>query len=540
MQNETALARFRSLSGYQSGAEGVLPSLLNQIYEDKSIDTSALRLASKQGINLGGLIRSTLLRNSGVLSPGDYNLIAKMAFQPVDDNIDGVEEYDGSPEQNVVIDRSLTIFNRQDAFIGEAAMANLVPPKGLLELPSIEYEVKNVPIAIIGRGPAGILVNAALHRMGFSNITMFDKRASNLGIWAQPNVAGGTKNNPRVLSFENVASLEAAKGDGSKDGSAVATFVRKLAETYSEYGEEKIIVKKIVTGNFKHIVHFEQDGQAEFTEFPIVINCMGTGKPRPFTNDRMRYVGSEKVQAVRWQQQITRADVEGKNIAIIGLGNSTAEMMHQLNRLREEGAECDYRIFTHYPEDAILNPNDRVYHNRKYYRLFRDLSRPDLTGFQGDLPRTRQDYFQALDEERIVSDVRSWKLNGKYLNANVGGGDHEYRFDKLFALTGYEQDRDLLKNDFSIHFKNQAPVADYDGEFRDDDGDIQKGYFGLGALMDSPHDPNSVVLPGMMFRMPDMLFTIVARAFEYHAKKQAGVQAPITTGSEDDDLGDDD
>jgi cation diffusion facilitator CzcD-associated flavoprotein CzcO len=535
MQNETALSALRAYNGYLSDNEGLYPSLLRRHYDNKDISVGAIRAMRRDGISLGTLLRITLLRGLGRLSIDDARLIMVQSLNPGHANHGSLDEYDGSPEQNKVLDQSLTIYNSPSDFVGESAMSTFFNPDNLLA--NAPDTLKGIPIAVIGRGAAGTMIALALRRIGFRNVKLFDKRGSPLGIWGQSNVAKGTKNNPRSLSYNGLATLDSAKGDGLKDGASVAGFITNLSARM-EQPEIKRNVTAIEARDLKNIVRFEENGQASFEEFPIVINCIGTGKPRPLSNGRMKHLGKERIQAIRWQQQLEREDVEGLSIAIIGLGNSTAEMMSQLNELRAKGADCDYRILTHFPEDAVLNPNDTVHEGGKNYRVFRDLSKPDLTSFHGDLPRSRQDYFQALREERIRCGVKKWSVDGGEIEY-LGSDDGSYSFDKLYVLTGYEQDRELLSEKFSINFYSDGgPIADYDGEFRDDAGDISKGYFGLGALMDSEHDPNAVVIPGMMFRMPDMIFTIICRAYEVEAaRRAAAVVKPKAVVKADDLLG---
>lgn len=522
MQNETAISMLRAFNGYNSQNEGFFASLLRKHLDDKAISVDTIRFMVSQKIPVGSLIHGTLFRGKGNLSVNDMNFLVKMIYADGGSLSDlDVNDYDGSADQNKVIDRSLTLYNAEGFFVGESAMAQFSAVKNVVA--NADYEVKNISIAIIGTGPAGVMMASALRLAGFGNISHFDKAGSALGIWGQPNVSKGTKNNPRNLDFNGQATLNAARGDGTRDGDSVVNFIRTIGERAEIYhGSEKRPVTKIDIGDdFSYNLHYDEGKQASFNAFPIVINCMGTGKPREFNSDPSRMThnkGDSRAVAVRWQQRLERGDVQGKRFAFIGLGNSTAEMISQLNEFRNAGVECDYKIFTHYPEDSVFNPNDTVDDGR-LYRMFRDLSKPDLTGFQGDLPRARQDYMRSLREKRIVADVGSWSLR-KSLQDTLVTDQEEYAFDKLFVLTGYQQDTKELEEKFGLDCSEGYPASDFDGEFRDA-GELRKGYFGLGALMDSPHDPNAVVIPGMMFRIPDILFTVTCRAAEYVATQQS-------------------
>ena len=67
-----------------------------------------------------------------------------------------------------------------------------------------------------------------------------------------------------------------------------------------------------------------------------------------------------------------RQSLQGKTVVLIGLGNSTAEMLVQFHRYPDAGLDLRVKVLTHYPREAIRYP--RAYHtaNGKDYRLFRE------------------------------------------------------------------------------------------------------------------------------------------------------------------------
>ena len=76
---------------------------------------------------------------------------------------------------------------------------------------------------------------------------------------------------------------------------------------------------------------------------------------------------------------------------------------------------------------------------------------------------------------------------------------------------------------YGIKTKNGFPLYDYDGEFQKKPGAIgrervYKGYFGIGAILDSSHNQNSIVIPGMIHSIPDLLFGIIMRSYEFSTK----------------------
>ena len=66
--------------------------------------------------------------------------------------------------------------------------------------------------------------------------------------------------------------------------------------------------------------------------------------------------------------------------------------------------------------------------------------------------------------------------------------------------------------------EDNCPRLDYDGEVQS--GNVTKnnrlwhGYFAFGAMTANPQDKNSVVIPGMLFRLYDLIPSIVIRAAE--------------------------
>lgn len=509
-----SLSFLRATYSDRSQRGGYMPIALRAFHADKGY---ARNYAQLEPETAAAALVEFLLRGSNDSASDQEG--AKVLVSQALTEFPGIEfpfqDYRGTPQQNIIADRALTALNNNDRFVGETAQAEFVPPE-------IVYnsKLRNTPIAIIGQGAAGILVAKALEKIGFSNISTFEK-AKEAGIWAKPNVYGGTKNNPRALTFgEDV--LERARGDGTKDGHSVKGFLEAINNGDDPTRKAEIVNVFPHHTNFKHEII---DSKQVSHVFPIVINCIGTGKPRELHDpSHMKLLaGSDTPNAVRWQSVSDPRDLDGKQFCLIGLGNSTAEMMNQFyEAMDDRGLEVDFRILTHFPKDAIFNPSETVQNLRGIYRVFRDLSRPDLTGFQGDLERTRVNYLRALAEGRIIPDVTEWGQRGRHVGYNTvrGSDDRDMQADKVFALIGYRHSISDLQ-DMGIPVTGDGhPRADVDGEFRSSDG-IVKGYFGFGAVMDAPHNKNSVVIPGMMFRLPDLLYGVIMRAAQFQIREGA-------------------
>lgn len=379
-------------------------------------------------------------------------------------------------------------------------------------------EIEDVPIAIIGYGAAGILAARALREVGFTEIKVFEKSRDSLGIWGQENVSGLSRNNPSRLQFFE-QELKPAPGGGDE----VREFL-EIAATFS-YKIRKVV--KVTPGKLNHQLTFEN---GETRRFPIVIIATGLGKPKQVSDPSKMVTDTGAAHAGhRWQLKLDPEKVRGKRIILNGLGNSTAEMLRQLHTLQDEGMQLDYQVITHYPEDAVYDPSRYVSKEGKLWRVFRDLSLPNLVDFQGDLQASRQDYFRALHSGRIISEVRRWEVNepGK-LELYRHGNELLQRlaYGKIMTLIGYRQPEEAYRAlGCAYDTVNQCGIFDYDGEVVANPGEtdarkrLHKGCYGFGSILESPADPNAVVIPGMLYRLGDLVFGVIMRAAEVRKKQ---------------------
>lgn len=411
--------------------------------------------------------------------------------------------YRRNVEDNAAIDLAAVNVRENNFVVGPGASATFnLDPFGL------PGSWLSTPIAILGAGAAGLLVHRTLKRIGFNNILLVNKVAETHGIWHVPNVWRGSKNNPRTLTYGGVATLDAAPGAGD----SVRDFLNRVK---IDGPGRRHAIKFVQPSDLRHKV---DTGETTPNKYPIVINCMGLGSPLPIDGKQMKGP-STRPQAVRWQNPlITREEVKGRRFIFVGLGNSTAEMLRTLHTFQDAGVDVDYHVITHIPRDALHNPTTTGEVEGKSYRVFRDLSAPNLTSFQGDLPNSRQDYLRALYSGRIVSDVKSWDTkSGKFIaRAKNGKTALETEYQGLYALIGYRQEySDLDAMGLAENTKDEWPILDWDSEVNNDTGGNYKGYFAFGAVAQAPWAKNNIVIPGMMFRLPDMLFSIIMRAGEY-------------------------
>ncbi len=477
--------------------------LLRRFIEDKGFDLSAINKLAEQGFFGNALLNLVLRQPNADTGLIDNYALALPHIQPAE-----TSPYNGSHEENGRIGKALASSGIAEGnnFIGEGASGVYFTDV------RIPQSLRSVPVAVIGYGAAGILVSAALQRVGFEKITVYEKSRP-LGIWAQDNVHGLSRNNPRRLQFFGDV-LEPAPGDGDE----VRIFLDNLA-TLKTVTEN---VTGIKPGKLKHLLSFAGGKTATY---PIVINAIGMGKPKPIS-DPLRMTTTAKVSeaGARWQYFLRPAEAKGKRFILIGLGNSTAEMIHQIHKLIDNGYEVDYRILTHYPEAATFNPNSYVESGERVYRVFRDLSRPNLVDYQGDLPEYRHDYFRALYGGKIISNVKHWEVDGGVIQIFGPKGKFldQLPYDRIMTLIGYQHSKETMEMmGCSYDTKKACALFDYDGEFASNEFDprkperLSRGYFGFGCVVETPENPNAIVIPGMLHSLGDLVFGVIMRAAEY-------------------------
>ena len=282
------------------------------------------------------------------------------------------------------------------------------------------------PVTIIGGGPAGIMVARAMIEIGWepSAITFIDKSGKFGGIWNYSMVAGATRNNPFDLQFMQT-TLARAPGSGTE----VVDFIGEMKNQidYSIPDPIKAHVTCVEPHDFATKVFYDDGLSEESITAPIVINTLGNGKPLPIScKGRMTTRASPQQAGLRWQQLISEEkarELDGKRVLCIGLGNSTGEMMVQFEHWNRQGYAIDYKILTHFPAFALDSPDENFITGGKTYRVFRDLTRPTLVDFTGDLPEYRSAYFNALHARRIIPDVDTWNVKGKTLQYHTSEGE---------------------------------------------------------------------------------------------------------------------
>jgi hypothetical protein len=454
-------------------------------------------------------------------------------------------DYAGTPGQNLGIDSAIKDSRSSGAtsrtlrsIIGVGAQR-----RADFDSFTVPDRISRTPILIVGAGASGLLSAKALLDMGFRNIEIIDQRGESGGIWEDERVFKGSKNNPFPIDFPGVDGVGAAPGPGSD----IQRLLRDVARNV-RFRNVRILKGKVVgvkPGDLNHQVEVRSNGDTFQLDAPIVIMAPGNGVPLPA---HLPGVIKSNLQSVdmgkRWQEiwtledarKLTELTSNGKPLILVGAGNSTAEMLTQIKFFNETYPDVNiqFKVITHYPEESVYEPTRTVYSpaQDREFRLYRDITRPNLIKMAGDLPDIDAAWRYARATKNVISDVTSWDRKGDHLVIKTSTGKtHKFLFDRkrMNSLIGYGHTADFLKSiglENSITDSHSGQITyDWDGELQARPGEqgrnrVYPGYFALGPILKRPENPNAPVIPGDIFRLQDQLFSIILRAEEYNYKRR--------------------
>lgn len=525
-----------------------LSQLLCNAFADKGLSPDTLRYWLENPTSahaLGQLIGHGLLRlpydsSSHLLQ---QSLLSSIGREPQ-------FTYAGTAQQNMRIDASVADSWDRSGYRDSIrhAAACYFSLQGC-RLPAHRPQLSTVPAVVLGAGAAGTLATRTLVNAGYHHVTVLDKRGHYGGIWNYPNVQGGSRNNPIALGYEQFR-VEPAPGCGKE----ITTFLETLAHPPASSGllplpvPQKAKILRVQPGDLAHRVTYRDAEGEHQIETPLLINTLGLGSPlAPSRPGVMTTDQPASAAGVRWQQVLTLEQVRqmlGKTIVFIGLGNSTAEMLVQLQQFRAAGLDLRYKVLTHYPQMALDYPHSDEEYNGKRYRLYRDIQQPRLTKLAGDLDHIEQAFEQARDstdreQEEIIASVRHWTLDhtGQRPMMQVtleNGQQRRFPCDQLYSLIGYGHRKEELEAQGMWVTDDYLGTiaADYDGEIQrlpgmSGRGRLFPGYFALGALLRTPQNPNAQVIPGMLYRLADLSTMVMLRSAEYLLRQPTRQLTPI-------------
>lgn len=560
---DPAIFSAKQIGGYALRSPDAIAHSIGVSFQDKGFDPDAINFLGAHN-SLGELTSRFL----GRLVPQDGAYERLLSNGAGSDKIqyDGSEavSYTGSENENRRIDQAYKDINHysnsnkdwnpvdRNSVSGFGATPYFNSQETRLS-PEVKDVLAGTPVVILGAGAAGILTAYGLSEMGFSDITIIDKKKDRGGIWAQKNVREGTINTPFDLRFNKLyvprASHDFVKGrpalwqrNRPEGGEVNYDFLQKAFENSGA----KIIegqVKSVVPSDLHHTVEFDSSEGPQSIVAPIVINALGATSPLNPSHESRMTTRTPLQAGRRWQKQFTDAELKqlkGKQVVEIGLGNSSMEDAAQLLE-----AGVDFAILTHMNRRAIADPKartDLVVRNdgkssyksgdsdnpSKYGSVFRNFEVLDLSNVAGDLAWVNNTFMAARNSGRIYPEIVEWARDEKTKKVHaidVRGNEYSFKADQLATNIGYGNDPAVMNAMGATvidEYKGSIAV-DYDGEIQKKPGTkgrerVYPGYFGVGSILKSDWNPNAQVMGGIMHKVYDICFTASVRAVEKHVR----------------------
>ncbi|GCE15076.1 FAD-dependent oxidoreductase [Tengunoibacter tsumagoiensis] len=508
--------------------EPPLRSLLAQMLADKGIGRETICYLAHQSPHFLGMVFGHLIMRSPYTQEHGHLLKRTLLSLP---SPLPTPTYQGTKSENSAID---AIWEHQ----GQECGLRSITWRGAAGAYESTQQI-NVPlhmrkmtlVVIIGAGAAGILAARALLDVGFP-VVLFDQTGNAGGVWNQDFLRDASRANPFPLRFEQ-HQLDAAPGSGSAVMEWLEAIMKSGVHPFPLIKKARVI--EVRPGDVSHTVLYENE-RGERQEFvaPIVINAVGVGEPLPPSRPGVMTTDIDPAQAgTRWQTVWSPKEAHrhhGRTILFIGLSNSTIEMVKQIQRYRRGGLDINYRILTHYPQEALFNPSNVVFHNGHKMRLYRNPDRLQLLRLAGDIPEVARAFEEARDTDHITSHITSWSLEHgaqpQVVAVREDGVVQRYPYNQLYTLIGYGPKAETLSA-LGLHINNPylgAVDLDYDSEVQRAPGCVGRsrlcpGYFCFGIR--NAFNMNEVVLPGLLFRLPDLVAGVILRSSEYCLMNQS-------------------
>lgn len=526
---------------------------IQKLIDDNSLNALIQNLLIKgidESINAGDHNGSVDMMKAYFKISLDFHSMGYEEFAKIGDQL--FQTYQGTAEQNQRILKSIfegkhldpeferDFEERKTAGLGTARIFQrgiVKAMRGLLNY-TTDKKYLDTPIIILGAGPAGILTARTLTEIGYKNIQILDESGKFNGIWKISGVNKGTINNPFNINFLGIKlpASTGRKGSGSK----LLRFLDQVIfgkkdmngrrmKNYFMQAMPKLIKAKVLSikaGDLNHEVKYrDENGDEQSITTPILINSLGLGHPTDLMAENAPMKTSTPNKAgSRWQIKITERLAErlrDKNITLIGLGNSTIEMLMQIQECNRKGFNINYKVLSHYPQASVENPDQYIEFEGREYRVFRDLEKSNLVDLEGDIPAARKAYMKALKDGNIISDVVEWKHETESKITRIklrSGKEEDIKTHQQLTLTGYKPSEEIFKAMNISLADDGCPLYDYDGEVHNTQKDKQRtfrGYSLIGAIRANKNEPNALVIPGIMDALPKLVFNTILRSIDY-------------------------
>jgi hypothetical protein len=392
------------------------------------------------------------------------------------------------------------------------------------------YEhLDDTKVVLVGAGLGGVATATYLSSRGLpaENMTLIDPKGTVGGQWQEANVRASGINNPKELHIVPGHHLDISR----RTGQDMLDFQQGMAAAYLEEA-------RLVPDNVTDLQRDHDSGdwivstaQGEQLRTDYVVLATGTPHTRPIDGQRIRsnldvitsHVPKDSLIVERQQRMLTEDDLgSGREIVLIGLGNSTGTMLRQIQAYEDlTSRSVPHTVLSDLPDVSVHNPWI-TYDGHK--SVFRNPKEGHLTGYSGDLFDDNLAYRRADFEGRIVPGTYRVDYDpqqSSLLVATTDGTLRPIETPHVFALLGQERDLGLFNRIGGVMLDKQGRVP----SIRPADGAVetlQDGYnsnvFAAGAVAATPRDPNVSVGPGITSRLPHIALTMAARE---HAKQRA-------------------
>lgn len=411
--------------------------------------------------------------------------------------------------------------NSPDPSIPALPIPNVFPYGDTNEL----YPLRDTRIAFIGAGAGTIMLASYLSQRGalLPNMTIVDPMGEYGGKWQDEDVRVGGFNNPQALEFgSHRLALD------NRSGHFMISYLQSIAQRYLGrgplMGDRVSNIRPLAEGD-TWLVGTESGHDVEAD---IVVMAAGTPKPNRIDGSRIRsnldqypsQTDNDSFIVERNQRELTEDELidsaEGKTIVIMGLGNSMAAMLHQIQTYEDMNfVNLNYVIVTDRNSRAVNNPETAMDSKRS---VFRDPSNAYLTGYSADLLRDRSSYFRALGEGHIKTSVTSVNYDESTRNLIIRDNDGNetcLNSPQVFALLGHGPDSSLFHQLGALvdgdKDRNDRLIRANDGAVHTRDRGYMSNVYAIGSMAATYNNRNSLVIPGINGQLKSTVLTIGVR-----------------------------
>lgn len=381
--------------------------------------------------------------------------------------------------------------------------------------------LKNARTAVIGYGAAAVILGSYASIRGARDLTFVDPRREPGGIWTEPSTRFGGFNNPAHVQFSPDHILNIA----DRDGANMLNFIQGIAADH--LGDARILrdTVSLVTRNKQRDTWLIHTEVGQTAEADYLVLATGTPQPRRIHGSRIRtnldsianHVPSVSLVVERAQRKLSSAELgSGRQLVIVGVGNSMAAMLNQIHLFEDaHHVAIPYVVLSDLTPKALANPTVPI----DGRRVFRSPPDGNFTGYSGDLPRDNRSYKRALQQGKIIGNVKQIVFDTRLQQLTVRGTRVNMTIERphVFALIGHTRDMTLYRQLGALtkgHFQPEANIPSIrpsDGAIYTKDAGYMSNAFAVGACAVTPRNPNAGVIPGIVSQVPRTILTLAVR-----------------------------